>query len=29
MFGKRQEKICPCTMWADGYDGVVPHLSPA
>jgi len=27
MFGKRQEKPCPmCTMWADGYDGVVPHL---
>ena len=27
MFGKKQEKVCPmCTMWADGYDGVVPHL---
>jgi predicted dithiol-disulfide oxidoreductase (DUF899 family) len=27
MFGKKQEKMCPmCTMWADGYDGVVPHL---
>lgn len=27
MFGKKQEQPCPmCTMWADGYDGVVPHL---
>ena len=27
MFGKKQEVPCPmCTMWADGYDGVVPHL---
>ena len=27
MFGKKQSKPCPmCTMWADGYDGVVPHL---
>jgi predicted dithiol-disulfide oxidoreductase (DUF899 family) len=27
MFGGRQTEPCPmCTMWADGYDGVVPHL---
>ncbi len=27
MFGGKQESFCPmCTMWADGYDGVVPHL---
>lgn len=27
MFGKAQKSPCPmCTMWADGYDGVVPHL---
>lgn len=27
MFGKKQTEPCPmCTMWADGYDGVVPHL---
>ncbi|MBW2397028.1 MAG: DUF899 family protein [Deltaproteobacteria bacterium] len=27
MFGKSQAKPCPvCTLWADGYDGVVPHL---
>lgn len=27
MFGKAQEAPCPmCTAWADGYDGVVPHL---
>ena len=27
MYGKKQEQFCPmCTMWADGYDGVVPHL---
>jgi predicted dithiol-disulfide oxidoreductase (DUF899 family) len=27
MFGKKQEKPCPmCTLWADGYDGIVPHL---
>lgn len=27
MFGKKQEEPCPmCTMWADGYDGAVPHL---
>ncbi len=27
MYGKKLEKPCPmCTMWADGYDGVVPHL---
>jgi predicted dithiol-disulfide oxidoreductase (DUF899 family) len=27
MFGKAQERPCPmCTSWADGYDGVVPHL---
>jgi predicted dithiol-disulfide oxidoreductase (DUF899 family) len=28
MYGKKQTKPCPmCTMWADGYDGVVPHLA--
>jgi predicted dithiol-disulfide oxidoreductase (DUF899 family) len=27
MFGGAQTQPCPmCTMWADGYDGVVPHL---
>ena len=27
MYGKKQAKPCPmCTMWADGYDGVVHHL---
>jgi predicted dithiol-disulfide oxidoreductase (DUF899 family) len=27
MFGKKQEEPCPmCTMWADGYDGVAPHI---
>lgn len=27
MFGGVQENPCPmCTMWADGYDGVVRHL---
>jgi predicted dithiol-disulfide oxidoreductase (DUF899 family) len=27
MFGKAQDRPCPmCTSWADGYDGVVPHL---
>ena len=27
MYGKAQEHPCPmCTMWADGYDGVIPHL---
>lgn len=27
MYGKKQAKPCPmCTMWADGYDGVVQHL---
>jgi len=27
MFGGRQVEPCPmCTLWADGYDGVVPHL---
>lgn len=27
MFGKAQESPCPmCTLWADGYDGIVPHL---
>jgi predicted dithiol-disulfide oxidoreductase (DUF899 family) len=27
MFGKKQASFCPmCTMWADGYDGVVPHV---
>jgi predicted dithiol-disulfide oxidoreductase (DUF899 family) len=28
MFGKAQESPCPmCTAWADGYDGIVPHLT--
>lgn len=28
MYGKAQSQPCPmCTMWADGYDGVVEHLS--
>ena len=27
MFGKRQENPCPmCTLWADGYNGIVAHL---
>ena len=27
MFGGAQETPCPmCTMWADGYDGAIPHL---
>ena len=27
MFGEAQRTPCPmCTMWADGYDGVIPHL---
>jgi len=27
MYGKAQNSPCPmCTMWADGYDGAVPHL---
>ena len=27
MFGGAQRKPCPmCTCWADGYDGIVPHL---
>lgn len=27
MFGKQQEAACPmCSLWADGYDGLVPHL---
>ena len=27
MYGKAQSRPCPmCTMWADGYDGVMPHL---
>ena len=27
MFGKQQTQPCPmCTLWADGYDGIVPHL---
>ena len=27
MFGGAQTHPCPmCTMWADGYDGVLPHL---
>ncbi|MCG8588763.1 MAG: DUF899 domain-containing protein [Proteobacteria bacterium] len=27
MYGKQQQTPCPmCTLWADGYDGIVPHL---
>ena len=27
MYGKKQTESCPmCTMWADGYNGVVRHL---
>jgi predicted dithiol-disulfide oxidoreductase (DUF899 family) len=27
MYGKAQSEPCPmCTLWADGYDGIVPHL---
>jgi predicted dithiol-disulfide oxidoreductase (DUF899 family) len=27
MFGGSQKNPCPmCTLWADGYDGVIPHL---
>lgn len=27
MYGKKQTTPCPmCTLWADGYDGVLPHL---
>ena len=27
MFGGAQEKPCPmCTMWADGYDALAPHI---
>lgn len=27
MFGGAQQEPCPmCTLWADGYDGVAPHL---
>lgn len=27
MFGKKQVKPCPmCSLWADGYNGIVPHL---
>lgn len=27
MYGKKQEKPCPmCTLWADGYAGIVSHL---
>jgi predicted dithiol-disulfide oxidoreductase (DUF899 family) len=27
MFGAKQGRPCPmCTLWADGYDGIVPHL---
>jgi len=27
MYGKKQSEPCPmCTMWADGYDGALPHL---
>ena len=28
MYGKKQTSFCPmCTMWADGYNAVVAHLS--
>jgi len=28
MFGEAQQEPCPmCTLWADGYDGVAPHLA--
>ena len=28
MFGGSQKQLCPmCSMWADGYDAVVKHLS--
>ena len=27
MYGKAQTSPCPmCTMWADGYDGALPHM---
>jgi len=27
MFGKQQKQPCPmCSAWADGYNGVLPHL---
>ncbi len=27
MYGRKQEKPCPmCTLWADGYAGIVQHL---
>ena len=27
MYGKSQTSPCPmCTSWADGYDGILPHL---
>ncbi len=27
MYGKKQGQPCPmCTLWADGYDGIIPHL---
>jgi predicted dithiol-disulfide oxidoreductase (DUF899 family) len=27
MFGKKQQSPCPmCTLWADGYDGIIGHL---
>ncbi len=28
MFGGSQASPCPmCTMWADGYDGAIPHIA--
>lgn len=28
MYGKLQDKVCPmCTLWADGYDGAIRHLT--
>jgi len=27
MYGRGQSSPCPmCTMWADGYDGAIPHI---
>ena len=27
MYGKAQSSPCPmCSMWADGYDGAIPHM---
>ena len=30
MYGKKQERPCPmCTLWADGFNGFLPHLENA